>query len=100
MSLKLELLRTFMAVMFHSWRMVLMSLIPNIIPLIFTAAIMGFVDIPIKASTILVFSIAFGISVDNTIHFLSKYLRAKKQKNLSTTESLLFSKYISLIAKI
>ena len=50
-----------------------MSLIPNILPLIFTAAIMGFTGIPIKASTILVFSIAFGISVDNTIHFLAKY---------------------------
>jgi predicted RND superfamily exporter protein len=62
-----------MAIMFSSWRMVLMSLTPNVIPLIFTAAIMGFAAIPIKASTILVFSIAFGISVDNTIHFLAKY---------------------------
>ncbi len=73
LTLAIFLIATFMAVMFYSWRMVLMSLIPNIIPLIFTAAIMGFVDIPIKASTILVFSIAFGISVDNTIHFLAKY---------------------------
>lgn len=73
LTLAIILISAFMAIMFYSWRMVLMSLIPNIIPLIFTAAIMGFVDIPIKASTILVFSIAFGISVDNTIHFLAKY---------------------------
>ena len=67
-----------MAIMFSSWRMVIMSLTPNIIPLIFTAAVMGFTGIPIKASTILVFSIAFGISVDNTIHFLAKYRQELK----------------------
>lgn len=73
LTLAIFLISAFMAVMFYSWRMVVMSLIPNIVPLIFTAAIMGFIGIPIKASTILVFSIAFGISVDNTIHFLAKY---------------------------
>lgn len=73
LALAIFLISAFMAVMFYSWRMVVMSLIPNIIPLIFTAAIMGFTGIPIKPSTILVFSIAFGISVDNTIHFLAKY---------------------------
>ncbi len=73
LALAVLLISGFMAIMFSSWRMVITSLIPNVIPLIFTAAIMGFVDIPIKASTILVFSIAFGISVDNTIHFLAKY---------------------------
>ena len=73
LALAIGLISLFMAVMFRSTRMVMMSLIPNIVPLIVTAAIMGFADIPIKASTILVFSIAFGISVDNTIHFLAKY---------------------------
>jgi predicted RND superfamily exporter protein len=73
LGLAILLISVFMAIMFSSWRMVIMSLTPNIIPLIFTAAIMGFSGIPIKASTILVFSIAFGISVDNTIHFLAKY---------------------------
>lgn len=73
LALAIILISAFMAFMFYSWRMVIMSLIPNIIPLILTAAIMGFTGIPIKASTILVFSIAFGISVDNTIHFLAKY---------------------------
>jgi uncharacterized protein len=62
-----------MSFLFRSWRMVLVSLIPNIIPLIFTSGLMGYLGIPIKPSTILVFSIAFGISVDDTIHFLAKY---------------------------
>ncbi len=67
------LIASFMAWMFKSKRMVLVSLIPNLLPLVTTAALMGFLDIPIKPSTILVFSIAFGISVDDTIHFLAKY---------------------------
>lgn len=62
-----------MAWMFKSPRMVIVSLIPNIIPQIITAGLMGFFGIPLKPSTILVFSIAFGITVDNTIHFLAKY---------------------------
>lgn len=78
LALAIFLISAFMAIMFSSWRMVIMSLTPNIIPLIFTAAVMGFTDIPIKASTILVFSIAFGISVDNTIHFLAKYRQELK----------------------
>mgnify|MGYP001423312072 CR=1 FL=1 len=73
LALAIFLISVFMSVMFYSWRMVILSLTPNIIPLILTAAVMGFTGIPIKPSTILVFSIAFGISVDNTIHFLAKY---------------------------
>ena len=62
-----------MAWMFNSFRMVVISIIPNLIPLLLTGAIMGFFGIALKPSTILVFSIAFGISVDDTIHFLAKY---------------------------
>lgn len=69
-----------MAVLFRSWRMVIVSLIPNFIPLLVTAGIMGFFHIPIKPSTILVFSIAFGISVDDTIHFLAKYRQELKNR--------------------
>ena len=67
------LISVFMAWMFSSYKMVLISLIPNLIPLLLTGAIMGFFGIALKPSTILVFSIAFGISVDDTIHFLAKY---------------------------
>ncbi|MCF8256751.1 MAG: MMPL family transporter [Flavobacteriales bacterium] len=59
--------------MFRSWRMVVVSLVPNLFPLVITAALMGYFGITIKPSTILVFSIALGISVDDTIHFLAKY---------------------------
>lgn len=62
-----------MYILFGSFRMVLISLFPNLIPLLCTAALMGYAGVPIKPSTILVFSIAFGISVDDTIHFLAKY---------------------------
>ena len=70
-----------MSILFRSWKMVLVSLIPNLIPLVFTAGVMGWFGIPLKPSTLLVFSIAFGISVDDTIHYLAKYrleLKARK----------------------
>ena len=73
LSLAIILISLFMAWMFRSPQMILISLLPNILPLLITAGLMGFLDIPIKPSTILVFSIAFGISVDDTIHFLAKY---------------------------
>lgn len=72
-----------MAWMFSSKRMVLVSLIPNLIPLITTAALMGYFSIPIKPSTILIFSIAFGISVDDTIHYLAKYRQELSETNWS-----------------
>lgn len=67
-----------MAILFRSWRMVLVSLIPNFIPLLVTGGLMGWLGIPLKPSTLLVFSIAFGISVDDTIHFLAKYRQELK----------------------
>jgi predicted RND superfamily exporter protein len=62
-----------MAVLFNSFRILIVSLIPNMIPLIVTAGLMGFFHIPIKPSTMLVFGIALGIAVDNAIHFLARY---------------------------
>jgi hypothetical protein len=73
LSLAIFLISLFMAWMFRSFKMILISIIPNMLPLLITAGLMGFFGIPIKPSTILVFSIAFGISVDDTIHFLAKY---------------------------
>lgn len=73
LALAIGLIALFMAYLFRSFRMILISLIPNLLPLLITAGVMGFVGVPIKPSTILVFSIAFGISVDDTIHFLAKY---------------------------
>ena len=80
LSLAIVLISIFMAYMFRNFRMIIISLIPNLLPLLITAGLMGFLGVPIKPSTILIFSIAFGISVDDTIHFLAKY-RQELQDN-------------------
>ena len=72
------LIAAIMAMLFGSVRMILISLIPNLIPLIVTAGIMGLVGIPLKPSTAIIFSIVFGISVDDSIHFLAKYRQEMK----------------------
>ncbi len=72
-----------MAALFYSLRMVLVSLIPNLIPLVVTAGAMGFFDVPLKPSTILIFSIAFGISIDDTIHYLAKFRQELKTQKIS-----------------
>ena len=81
LSLAILLIALFMAYMFRSYKMIIISLIPNLLPLIITAGVMGFSGIPLKPSTILVFSIAFGISVDDTIHFLAKYRQELSANN-------------------
>jgi uncharacterized protein len=62
-----------MAMLFSNVRMIIISLVPNVIALMITAGIMGYLGIPLKPSTALIFSITFGISVDNSIRFLAKY---------------------------
>jgi len=62
-----------MAYLFRSGKMVMASVITNVLPLCITSGLMGYFEIPLKPSTILVFSIAFGISVDNAIQFMAKY---------------------------
>jgi len=83
------LISIFMAWMFNSFRMVVVSIIPNLIPLLLTGAIMGYFGIALKPSTILVFSIAFGISVDDTIHFLAKYRQELLVNNWNIKKSVL-----------
>ncbi|MFD1062870.1 RND family transporter [Winogradskyella litorisediminis] len=80
LTLAIILISLFMAYMFRSIKMIVVSLVPNLLPLLVTAGLMGYLGVPIKPSTILVFSIAFGISVDDTIHFLAKY-RQELQAN-------------------
>jgi predicted RND superfamily exporter protein len=73
-----------MALLFRSWKMVLISTLPSLIPLIITAGLMGYFGIALKPSTILIFSIAFGISSDGTIYFLTRYKEewAKNNQNV------------------
>lgn len=73
--------------LFRSVRIIVLSKIPCLIPLVITAGIMGFLDIHFKPSTILIFSIAFGISSDGTIYFLTKY-RQELKKGLSADNAI------------
>ena len=82
------LIAIFMAFMFKSVKMIVISLIPNLLPLVFTAGAMGFLGITLRPSTILVFTIAFGISVDDTIHFLAKYRQELWDNKFDVTKSV------------
>jgi predicted RND superfamily exporter protein len=82
-----------MAILFANVRMIIISLIPNLLALMITAGLMGYFDIPLKASTALIFSITFGISVDNSIRFLAKYRQEILSNNfnipLAVTDSIM-----------
>ncbi|MCB0803664.1 MAG: MMPL family transporter [Flavobacteriales bacterium] len=91
LSIAIVLIAIMMSLLFASLRMVLVSLIPNLLPLLFTASIMGYFGISIKPSTILIFSIAFGISVDDTIHYLAKYRQELHQHSLNLKEACLLA---------
>lgn len=91
-----------MAFLFANARMILISLIPNLIAMMITAGLMGYLGIPLKASTALIFSITFGISVDNSIRFLAKYRqellsggffvpRAVSESVLETGKSIIYT---------
>ncbi|GAA5024421.1 hypothetical protein GCM10011506_08040 [Marivirga lumbricoides] len=66
-----------LAFYFKSLKMLLISLVPNFIPLLITAGVMGFIGAPLKLTTAIIFAVAFGIAVDDTIHFLGAYKKAK-----------------------
>lgn len=72
--------------LFRSFRIILLSKLPCLIPLIITAGIMGYLGIRFKPSTILIFSIAFGISSDGTIYFLAKYRQEIKKNKQNISE--------------
>jgi len=76
-----------MALLFKNWRMVLISLVPNVFPLIFAGGLLGFLGIELEAGVAILFAIVFGIAVDDTIHFLSKF-KLSKDKGLSTEAAI------------
>ncbi len=77
-----------MGVLFRNARMIILSLVPNVIPLLITAGLMGYLGIPLKPSTAIIFSIAFGISVDNAIHFLAKYRQELYANNFNVKKAI------------
>lgn len=77
-----------MLYLFRSFKMVMASVITNVLPLCITSGLMGYFGIPLKPSTILVFSIAFGISVDNAIQFMAKYKHDLIQSNGKVKKSV------------
>ena len=85
--LSIGVVSVIMGLVFRSFRMVLISLLPNTIPLIFIAAIMGYLGIEVKTSTSIIFTIAFGIAVDDTIHLLGKF-KFELMKGKSVPEAL------------
>lgn len=103
-SLSVILVAIIMGVLYRSLSMVLISIVPNLIPLIFVAAIMGYFGINLKVSTSIVFTIAFGIAVDDTIHFLGKFkyellkgrskMYALKRSYLTTGKAMIITTFI------
>ena len=84
----LVIISIMMAFLFFSWRMVLISLVPNIVPLLIALGIMGYFDIRLKPSTIIIFSVAYGIVVDFTIHYLAKYRNSLKKHNWDMSKAI------------
>ena len=81
-----------MVILFRSIRLSLISILPTIIPLVAAAAIMGFSGIKLRPSTAMTFSIALGIAVDDTIHFLARFrqeLKKTKDVGLAVSNSIL-----------
>ena len=75
----LLLIGIIMVLVFKNFKMFLISLVPNLLPIVFAGSILGFLGIPLEASLSVVFAIVFGIAVDDTIHFLGKYKLGRTQ---------------------
>lgn len=103
-ALSVALVALIMGLLYRSFSMVIISIIPNLIPLFFVAAIMGYFDIHLKTSTAIVFTIAFGIAVDDTIHYLGKFkyellqgrtkLYALKRAYMTTGKAMIITTFI------
>lgn len=83
----LLLVALIMAILFKNLKLVLISLLPNMLPLLFAAALLGFFEIPLEATISVVFAVVFGIAVDDTIHFLGRY-KIGLSKGLNKEEAL------------
>jgi predicted RND superfamily exporter protein len=87
LGLALLIISILMALLVKSWKMLILAFIPNIIPVIFAGSLLGYFNIELEASISIVFAVIFGIAVDDTIHFLSKF-KLCRAKNLSVERSI------------
>lgn len=104
LGLSILIVALIMGLIYKSARMLIISIIPNVIPLVFIAGIMGFLGIELKTSTAIIFTIAFGIAVDDTIHFLGKFrhelakgkskMYALKRSYLTTGKAMILTSLI------
>lgn len=76
-----------MVILFRDLKMLVVSLVPNIIPLLMAGAFIGFASVELEAGIAIVFAVIFGIAVDDTIHFLSKF-KLVRDKGKTVDESL------------
>lgn len=88
LALAFVLIALCMGYLFRSMRMVFFSVLPNLVPLALTAGLMGYFNIPLKPSTVLIYSIAFGIAIDNAIRFLAKYQQELHRHNFDVTKTV------------
>ena len=87
LGLALIIISIFMAFLVKSWKMLILAFIPNIIPVIFAGSLLGYFDIELEAGISIVFAVIFGIAVDDTIHFLSKF-KLCRSRNLTIEQSI------------
>lgn len=87
-ALAIVLIALMMGVTYHNWKAMVWALLPNLLPLMFTAGIMGWLGISIKPSTVLIFSIVLGIAVDDCIHYLARYFQEVRRHQRTTLEHL------------
>ncbi len=79
LGLALLIVSLLMGLLFRDWKVLFIALLPNVLPLLFAAGLIGYLGIALEAGVSIVFAIIFGIAVDDTIHFMSKYKLAKTQ---------------------
>jgi uncharacterized protein len=90
--LSIGIVALFFAIAFRSWRLVLASLVPNLLPLVVTFGLIGWMGLPLDPKLGMVFSIAYGIAVDDTIHFLSRYvIERRKGADIDTAIQVTFA---------
>lgn len=91
LPLAICLISIFMAWMFRKWKIVMFSVLTNMVPLLLTSAAMGYLGITLKPSTVIVFSIAFGIAIDNSIQLLAKYRQELKRTSHNIKASVIYA---------